>query len=445
MISGCRSHLAQPLPQPTTLFTTDYFLGTPLSGPISGTIRNTAPIDALTVHVTFIALENLPGVSYAPVGSRAVFFSSTGGGSAVMSAAELTRNATIADLQFPEDLPATLRKTHAGRMTTMTKFNGALPPGITVDFAALDPIDITDPVTATHTHRSLEIFVTRPADAAASPQIALVIKDFSAWRDGQFGLRTEKALFDLPKTNTTNTALVVPFQFDDATSKAVAILVQLSPGTNDTAHVAATTNCLKQVSTKLAATQPDLSTGQASPASAVAAAVQSLTPVAGRRSSLAFLADQTSASICEDLAMEADDSILANLVKVIQQKAPTQTDVGWLLDFSSLQSLAKLSNDAANGTAKMPAELSSILTAHTGEVGRHPSSVDDLLRGLNSRQELENRLLAENTIFLEDSSPASRVRAYDWLNARHQAPAGYDPLAPAKQRRESLERAAGIP
>ena len=161
------------------------------------------------------------------------------------------------------------------------------------------------------------------------------------------------------------------------------------------------------------------------------------------------LADQTGASLCEDLAMEADDAVLAQLVNDIQSKVSKTPEpdpsVGWLLDHTALQLLAKLSDDAANGTGKIPSELTAVLTTHTGEVGRHSSSLDEVLRGLSTRQELDNRLLAENTIFLEDSNPASRVRAYDWLNARHQAPAGYDPLGPAKARRDALERAAGTP
>lgn len=149
--------------------------------------------------------------------------------------------------------------------------------------------------------------------------------------------------------------------------------------------------------------------------------------------------------------MEADDSVLEQLVRDIQAKVSDTksteqvSGTGWLLDHSALQLLARLSNDAANGTAKFPQELTAILTVHTGEVGRHPSSLDEVLKGLTTRQELDNRLLAENFIFLEDSNPSSRVRAYDWLNARHQAPAGYNPLGIPKERREALDRSAGVP
>jgi hypothetical protein len=48
---------------------------------------------------------------------------------------------------------------------------------------------------------------------------------------------------------------------------------------------------------------------------------------------------------------------------------------------------------------------------------------------------------AENLVALEDSSPAARVRAFDWLAARAKAPRDFDPLGPAGQRRAALDKA----
>jgi hypothetical protein len=450
LLTGCQPQHppAPPLPVPTTLFSQSYFSGSALSGPVREAVQPISNLTALCVHVTFIALEKSPSTNFQPVGSRAVFFSATGGGDAVLPAAELTRGAVIADLHDPADLPAALRAGGAGRTILMSAMTAALPAGVTAQFAALDPATINDLVTGEPTRRSITIQVSRPTDPAASPQIALVLRDLVTKQPDHLSLQTEKALFNPPAGAQTNTAFVIPFHFDDAQSKCVAVLVQISPGNNDPAHMAATTQAAAQLAQLSATSQPTISTGEASPWATVTAAVQSLTPVAGRRSALAFLADQTGASVCEDVAMEADDATLATLVKNIQASVAAdpapQSDpsVGWLLDHTALQLLAKVSDDSANGN-KVPAELMAVLSSHTGEVGRHPSSLDEVLKGVSSRQELDNRLLAENTIFLEDSSPASRVRAYDWLNARHLAPAGYDPLGPAKARREALEKAGG--
>jgi len=464
-ITGCASRPKPepPLPVPTTLFRADYFLGSPLSGSTAAAVPIATPTDSLDVQVRFVALENIPSTAYTPVGSRAVFLSSTGGGNAVLPAGELTRSASIADLKSPEKLASDLVAGHSGRTALMKQFMAALPSGVTATFAAIDPVPMLDLVTGKPASRSVRVMAWRPANTAAAPQIALEVSDLRSLENKKLEMRTELALFDLPKAEQTTTALIVPFQFSTTTgttagttagkaaSKAIAVLIQISPGNGGASHIAATTDCLKQLAAARPTTMPMLATGEADSISAVIAAVQSLTPVSGRRASLAFLSDQTGAMICEDLAMEADDAVLAQLVQNIQAKvaarAIPQLDpkVGWLLDQTALELLTKLFNDDSNGISRMPAELKALLTTHTGEAGRHSSTLEDVLRGLSTREELDNRLLAQNLIFLEDSSPASRVRAFDWLNARHHAPAGYDPLGPSKARREALERAAGTP
>ena len=45
-----------------------------------------------------------------------------------------------------------------------------------------------------------------------------------------------------------------------------------------------------------------------------------------------------------------------------------------------------------------------------------------------------------STLATELASPALRVRAYDWLADRGQAPPDYDPLASPRARRAALEK-----
>ena len=42
--------------------------------------------------------------------------------------------------------------------------------------------------------------------------------------------------------------------------------------------------------------------------------------------------------------------------------------------------------------------------------------------------------------FLSSADPAARVRAFDWLRSRGQAPGGYAPTADRASRRAALER-----
>jgi hypothetical protein len=161
-----------------------------------------------------------------------------------------------------------------------------------------------------------------------------------------------------------------------------------------------------------------------------------------RRAAMVFLASQTGASICEDVALVSDELLLDQLSQNVSQNvtatkdARTRETLGWLLDYTALDLLTKLQVDG-----KLPPELESVLSLHAGEAGRHASSMEEIMRNLPSRKDLQSRLVAENLIYLEDSSPAARMRAYDWLTAQEQAPADFDPLADNKQRRESLQRA----
>ena len=66
----------------------------------------------------------------------------------------------------------------------------------------------------------------------------------------------------------------------------------------------------------------------------------------------------------------------------------------------------------------------------------------EVVDGATDLAELETRLVEENLNYLQDTSPASRSRAFDWLEARGAAPVAFDPLAPDKDRRAALARAA---
>ncbi len=444
-VMGCQPNRPPAaLAVPAASFAQEYFAGTMLSGPTTRPVLSLAPADSQSVHVTFIATEEIPMTNFTPVGSRAIFFSSSRAAGAVLSAAQLTRDASIVDLNDPADAPALLRNGHAGRITIMKTMTGALPAGVTGKFTVMDTPEIHDLVTGTIKHRSVQVSVSRPTNSDA-PQLSLVMKDLVPRDATHLELLTETAIFNLPQTDQTTTLLVVPFQFQASIAKGLAILVHVAPGSADAEHLAAITQCVDALA-KSSTAQPAITTGDASDWAAVSSAIQSLTLAKGRRESLAFLAAQTGGSICEDLAMEADDATLDQLVKKIQTSVSDdpniEPNVGWILDHAALTLLDKLATDAANGT-KVPTELLAILTNHTGEVGRHPSSLDEVLKGLTTRKDLDNRLLAQNMIYLEDSSPASRVRAYDWLSARHVAPDGYDPLASGKARRAALEKALG--
>jgi hypothetical protein len=140
--------------------------------------------------------------------------------------------------------------------------------------------------------------------------------------------------------------------------------------------------------------------------------------------------------------LAANDTVLSDLAGAVSRAvaaAPAAVDrpsVGWILERTTLQMLMQIQSGG-----KMPPELAAILAERAGQAGRNTGTLQEVLSNATSRQDMENRLAAENYIFLEDSSPAARVRAFDWLAAGHLAPPGYKPLAPAKERRAALEKA----
>jgi hypothetical protein len=140
--------------------------------------------------------------------------------------------------------------------------------------------------------------------------------------------------------------------------------------------------------------------------------------------------------VAEDSALEKLLAAIAARISAVAPADQSDSNLAWILDFTTLQTLSKMLNDN-----QLPPEFSSVLTSFGGEAGRHASSLDEITKNLTGPGELQTRLIAENMIYLEDSSPAARVRAFDWLKGRKREPAGYDPLAPARQRKTALEKA----
>lgn len=171
-----------------------------------------------------------------------------------------------------------------------------------------------------------------------------------------------------------------------------------------------------------------------------------LSQPSARRSALIMLAAQTGAAICQDAALVADDSTLEQLAAAINAQATAvnrEIDLaqwGLVIDLTALKVMADLQS-----AEKLPPALQSVLALHTGEAGRRAGAIEEAIRASPTRADLENRLVAENLIALEDTSPSARVRAIDWLSLRGRAPRGFDPLAPPRQRREALEAASTQP
>jgi hypothetical protein len=333
-------------------------------------------------------------------------------------------------------------------------YQAALPPKVTAVFSAA-------PTNGPPPRTRIALRMARPDNAATTPsnqianrllEMTLELAEDTSTTTQPSISQSETAVFDHALVSGHDQiAIVIPMQFSDSPAKALLALIDIVP--TSTANSLVRCHADLEASAQAAARQPTTAAVEGSEWSGYDSALQALWQPADRRAALVFLSAQTSAHICEDTAFVADDSTLEKLANTVAQQAAAAPDphtagaLSWMLDRAAFSLLAL--SDAPGGgapgnaapSAPLPAELRGVFTVYAGEPARHPGSLDDIVHQATSRQDLENRLTAENLVFLTDASPASRVRAFDWLKARGLAPAGFDPLGPGKERREALDKA----
>lgn len=174
---------------------------------------------------------------------------------------------------------------------------------------------------------------------------------------------------------------------------------------------------------------------------ALAATLRGATDPARLRSTLALVALSVGAHVAGEAAvLFVDDSIpvLAQAVaSALEQASPDAApgSLGWSVDRAAILAAATLHSAGRLGPA-----AAAMLSARFGEVGRDPGGLAALAKASSGAADFHNRLVAEHLVLLGDVSPAARVRAYDWLAAAGSAPPGYDPLGPARERRQAVDR-----
>lgn len=438
----------RPLAVPALKIQESHFSGTVLSGPLSQSPKETPAADALHVDVKWLLLRGLPPVGET-LGARADLILAQRQAQPVLPSTNLTvggrvvtDSAAIAALQ---SLPAAQA---VGVSRTVT----ALPAGATyaVNMASEKP------------YPQVQAFVSRPMDQLQSVELAVAVTDevtvevetdsvdpeAAATQPAPPPLRQvqrELAMVRL-RADQSPIALIVPVSLSESPAKFVAIIVELSPGSDDPAHVDALARAREEMTAaaKVALTESAIDPAQ-SIAREISSALSQAQTAQRRRSSIVFLATANAAPIAADMAMLADDALLERFVALLDQQSaagqsmsPTQWSLA--LDLVALKCLGEL-----QAAGKLPPEMQSLLVLHTGEVGRRAGTIDEIVAGVGSREELNARIQAENLIYLADHSPAARVRAFDWLTARNAAPEDFDPLADTRARRAALERASTRP
>ncbi len=394
-------------------------MGTCLSGSTGATASEEAIAGALEVRVTLIALERLPKEAFLPLDDVTRLIAAPDSELAFLPAAKCTSGSRVA---FPDDAEAFVTLVSGGelgRSALIATLGGALPLGATACFSAVMASD-----------RNSEIRICRAGDRI---EIALVVEG----RDDASG--RELVLLD-PRYMTPHeaVALVFPAPFEDEQCRALAAIVQVGAASRDDAEWAAV---LEQCQLDLARIVEPTEPRVAGPVKLMTRAklsvvVGGLVDPAQRRGILVFLANVTKASLAEDVALGGADECVSKLADAaLGSPTDDAAALGWTLESTSFRLLAAM----ANGDEPTP-EVEALLVRHAGNAGREPHALQALVMAAQDRSDLEERLLDANLDALENASPAARVRAFDWLAGRGCAPEGYDPLAPAAERRAALKR-----
>lgn len=401
--------------------------------------------DALGCELRAIWFEEAP-TGGVPLASRARLVTAQRGGEAIEPRSQLSRGARI--LRGVEAQAALARAT---RRRDVVVEELALPRGVTATLALLadDSVPAED---GTNVRKELRAELGRTQGGAL--ELAVVLEDLLApgvdeeaddeGEDPLALVRRESLLLeDAPPDD--GSPLVIVFAASQAQAPTLALVV----ARRGVASAAALERCVAQAreAEQGARTRTAWLGSRESRQRQIETALRALDDGGRRRAALLFLAAESGAELCADMALDAEDSLLQAATLALATQLPDAArlaadgaTLGWTLERGCVQFLAERAS-----VQPLEVELRAALWRRTGELGRSPAALLDVVLAARGLADFRERLVAENRVLLEDNHPAARVRAYDWLAARGAAPDGYDPLADETTREAALERAGGTP
>lgn len=450
VLCGCASPEPAPPPfvGPRATSSLSYYVGSPLSGPQG--VKAGAPVETenlVIFEVTTLALERWGPASTvgSSLASKARLLTVGGGNRPLKPLPRLTALARVSSAPAPDPIAGQIGGGELGRTAPIAQAQGGLAPGVTAVCEVRGKVG-----------EELSVSVYRPPGAGAETlQAAVKVRglraapedpeDASKVEGGARDPEEEAAILDpFPVGEAHALSVLLPSPFSGEPGEAVAILITAHPAGPDDPSAQAP---------ELARALADLSRVGTSPALAASArlerfaaglppALQGLVDPVSRRPALLHLAEASGASLTADFALVGDRQALEALCALIAERVSKRDGVekasamAYFLDGTTLSYLAsQLAKDL------LSPELSSVLLNHTGQAGRQVTSLEDAVRASKSLESLRARIVEENWVALEDNSPSARVRAFDWLRERGDAPPDFDPLAPPAERRKSLEKA----
>lgn len=156
-----------------------------------------------------------------------------------------------------------------------------------------------------------------------------------------------------------------------------------------------------------------------------------------RRPALLALAQLHRLPRCTDLVLAADERALVEITAGLAALPVDAREQAVRIEAAMLQALlTRLERD------DLPPGLTAALRRQLGAATDDTFELRRMLVAGRSCDEFTAMLTEENREALTDRSASVRVRADDWLRLHGAGVPGFDPLGPARQRREALRRAA---
>jgi hypothetical protein len=433
--------------------------------------------ECYSASVQWLLLARMPPLESADLATCTRLVTRPGSEHVLLPTLQLTRQARVL---WPEDVSSAVRNLRVSLPddhADVAAARGALPAGVTVGFA-LDDAGAGALAARGETHRSrVTVLLHRPVGVeGGGVQLALLMEGRDATdspaptgaegpdareegETGDLAPRTELVVLEgTLRADGRSVVLLLPWGFSSGTARAVAAIVTVSrpprPGTTAAEQHADAVDRYRQQVAPVA--RPE--TAGLAARAGVTSAFSGLASPSTRRASLCALALLTAAPMAGDFALSASDALLADLEASLREQVAARGDrdvegelpvdapdtegpvfdgpeLGFLLERAALTLLA----EAASGDTP-DAALEAILLRHAGESGRSPNHLLRLSARAEGLAALHGLFVDENLVYLEDPSPASRVRAFDWLARRGLAPDGFEPLAPVAERWAAMKR-----
>lgn len=452
----------QPLKAPELVITSRVYSGSILSGPTSIQLKQRAFDSVWMISTKISATESFPTQGFERLARQARLVFATRQGTPVVPSARLSSELMIREIS-PADVEPESQPGEPTRQLVMSELTSGVVPGTTLEIDIHVPSGTRQPH---HPVRSgVKILIARSDDSdrysfgVASqnliPRFSVIptppndqdwVSPPTPPSPERVDLEQETLLTDrILQRMSDRWLLVIPMTFEDSTTNAIVVdlTVQAQPEEPDREAIVKTL----QSSLLETVVSDDIRSFSSSDEDElrIRSGLEGLSRVIDTpRGALVYLAGLCGAELTETVAITADPSMVQTITQAVLNKSPglskvDRTNVAWLLDRTTVETLNALKNDASR---PMSSGIDGVLAEYAGEVGRQIDALQSLVSQSTGPEDLKNRLIAENLIYLEDSSPSARVRAYDWLNRQGLAPEGYDPLALPRERRRALERAA---